>query len=203
MRGCGFLALLSTVVLLLAGVQPAASVAQAVDPKRVAAVKAAYVINFLRYTHWPESRRGAPYTVTVVGDDAVADALAADARLPSVVARGGLDVRRVRYPRPAADGALGTEQRARFLALLQGSHLVYIGADERDRLPDILEAIRAEPVLTVSDVPGFAGAGGMLELVRAGRTIAFVANPDAIQTRGLLVSAKVLKLARELRGGAR
>jgi hypothetical protein len=51
-------------------------------------------------------------------------------------------------------------------------------------------------VLTVSDVPGFAAGGGMLGLVRSGRTLAIEANPDAIRASGISVSAKVLKLAR-------
>ena len=58
------------------------------------------------------------------------------------------------------------------------------------------------PVLTVSDVPGFAAQGGMLGLVRSGRHMAFEANPDAIRNGGVSLSAKVLKLAR-IREGAR
>lgn len=171
---------------------------QPIDSARAAAVKAAYLINFLRYTQWPEART--PFLVTVVGDDAVADALEVDRLQPSVVAGGGLEVRRVRFPRPAADGALGSRQRARFARLLQRSHLVFIGRDDVDRRDAILDLVRATPVLTVSDAGGFAHDGGMLELVTVDRRIVFEANPAAIEAGGLLVSAKVLKLARNLHG---
>jgi len=51
-------------------------------------------------------------------------------------------------------------------------------------------------VLTVGDATGFAAAGGMLGLVRVQEHLAFEANPEAIHDARLLVSAKVLKLAR-------
>jgi hypothetical protein len=186
------------IAVLLLSLGAATTLAQPVDAARESAVKAAYLVNFLRYTQWPESRT--PFTVTVVGDDAVADALEADSREPSVVAGGGLVVHRVRFPRPGSDGALGSGQRARFAEMLQQSHLVFIGRDDVDRREDILALVRATPVLTVSDGEGFADEGGMFELVTVGRRIAFEANPGAIEAGGLLVSAKVLKLARDLHG---
>jgi len=51
-------------------------------------------------------------------------------------------------------------------------------------------------VLTVSDNEDFTSQGGMLGLLRSDSRILFQANTSAIRNAGLLVSAKVLKLAR-------
>ncbi len=58
-------------------------------------------------------------------------------------------------------------------------------------------------MLTVSDVPGFAQSGGMLGLVRRSGSIVFEANPVAIRNSRLMLSAKVLKLARITRSALR
>ena len=58
-------------------------------------------------------------------------------------------------------------------------------------------------MLTVGDGRDFAQRGGMLGIVRADARLAIEANPRAIEANGLLVSAKVLKLARIRSGGIR
>jgi hypothetical protein len=45
-------------------------------------------------------------------------------------------------------------------------------------------------------VPGFTQSGGMIGLVRRSDSIVFEANPVAIRNSRLMLSAKVLKLAR-------
>jgi hypothetical protein len=62
--------------------------------------------------------------------------------------------------------------------------------------PQVLSDLARLPVLTVSDTDAFIANGGMLGLVRLDRRIVFEANPGAIRNAGLMVSAKVLKLAR-------
>ena len=55
-------------------------------------------------------------------------------------------------------------------------------------------------MLTVSDIPGFAAQGGMLELVIDANRVVFEANADAIDRGGLRMSSKAMKLARAVHG---
>ena len=64
-----------------------------------------------------------------------------------------------------------------------------------------LAPLAGQPVLTVGDQAGFNAAGGMIELVSVAGRIVFQANPAAIRNAGLVVSAKVLKLARAVEAG--
>jgi hypothetical protein len=83
-----------------------------------------------------------------------------------------------------------------FLQRLRQSHLVYFCGYDMSLIRSVLDQLRGTPVLTVSDVPRFAEGSGMLGFVLERNRIIFEANPKEIQNAGLVVSAKVLKLAR-------
>jgi hypothetical protein len=163
-------------------------------------VQAAFLVNFLRYTEWPADRVGNPadpYVITVIGDGAATDTLR---RLTDVVPPVGgrrIEVQRIEFP-PGADATV----RAGISQRLRRSHLVYVH-DTGEPVEAILGDLSGQPVLTVSDRRDFARQGGMLELQRRGGRIVFDANPDAIRNARLVVSAKVLKLARIVRGTVR
>ena len=167
--------------------------AEVLDPVKVAEVEAAFLVNFLRYTEWPAgsfAAADAPYVVTVVGSDAVAVSLAAIAERAQSVAGRRLEVRRTDLPRQ------GSAQWRRLAEDLRRSHLVFLGETAAARVPDLLAEVAGSDVLTVGDLPRFAAAGGMIGLRRAGSRIVFEANPEAIRQTRLVVSARVLKLAR-------
>lgn len=159
--------------------------AQDVDPDRAAGVKAAYVVNFLRYTQWPATAFSGPaaaYRVVVLGDEAVARALRETARRPVLAGDRPLDVITAD---PTDDGTL------------PHAHLVYFGAGvPHGTLVRLLATLPAQGVLTVGDGPGFCRDGGMLGLVLNDGRIVFDANSRAILSSPLVVSAKVMKLAR-------
>ena len=56
------------------------------------------------------------------------------------------------------------------------------------------------PILTVSDLPGFDRAGGMIELVVRERRLRFEINLDAVRGARLRLDPKLLRLALELHG---
>jgi hypothetical protein len=162
-------------------------------------VEAAFLVNFVRYSDWPPQRfdgPASPYVVTVLGSQEATAALGAVAAAAGDIQGRRIVVRRLDFPRDA-----GMAQRGAATARLRDSHLVFIHHSANAAPRDVLRLLAGAPVLTVSDVPGFAANGGMLGLVRSGRRLAFEANPAAIQAANLAVSAKVLKLAR-IRGRA-
>ncbi len=179
-------------VLLMGALVLAAFGARAQDPRREAdQIKAAYVLNFLRFTDWPQEHRPVAadeaYMLKVVGTRSFVTALRAIAR--EAVELGQRPVRIERIGREALlEGTLDAE--------LASAHAVFVQFDGSARTEQVLQRLKDYPVLTIGDAPGFAQAGGMLGLVPQGSRIVFDANPSAIQASGLQVSAKVLKLAR-------
>jgi hypothetical protein len=174
--------------------------AQESAPSLEAQVEAAFLVNFVRYTDWPpEVARapGEPYVITVVGADALADSLERLAQVVAPVRGRRIEVRRLAFPQGA-----DAQVRAGISERLRRSHLVFV-RDTEEPVEQILGDLSGQPVLTVSDRDGFAAVGGMLGLHREGGRIGFEANPAAIRNARLVVSAKVLKLARLVEGRVR
>jgi hypothetical protein len=79
---------------------------------------------------------------------------------------------------------------------LQLCHLIFIAQSEQQRLNIILDSIRQYPILTVSDIPGFGRAGGMITLFnRLGGYLRFEINLKAAQHAHLDISSKLLRLS--------
>ena len=143
-------------------------------------VKAAFLLNFTKYAEWPPvsfATPAAPLKLCIVGRDPFGDAL-------RPVTVGG---RPLNIEREIADDALKT------------CHIAYITESEDRRLPRILALLQGKPVLTVSDIDGFAENGGMIELVLTDGRVRFDINLAAASTSQLRLSSQLLKLARSVR----
>ncbi|MEL6951295.1 MAG: YfiR family protein [Pseudomonadota bacterium] len=72
--------------------------------------------------------------------------------------------------------------------------LAYLSADAGD-IGDVIELRLPETALTVSDAPGFANAGGIIELTRRNDRIAMRINVSNVRRAGLSISSQLLSLA--------
>jgi len=143
----------------------------------VAAVKAAFLYNFAKFTEWPALPAGVALVFCVVGDDGIADALAQTVRGQSV-----------------NDHPLGVS-RPHDSATWRVCHFLFIAEAEARRSAGGLSSIKMLPVLTVSDGKGFIEAGGIIELyVESGR-MRFAINAKAAELTGLRLSSRLLGLA--------
>jgi hypothetical protein len=178
------------VAALWAGTAAGALVLDAFEPVEV---KAAFVLNFVRYADWPAEREPAPdgvLEVDVVGNPELAQALA---RLAGRA--GGIDGHSIvvsTVPLPPS----GREARRLYFDSLRRAHVVFVGSAAAEYAVELVAGLSGAPVLTVADTPGFAAAGGMLGLVEERGRIVFEANPNAIRGAALRISSRVLKLAR-------
>lgn len=76
--------------------------------------------------------------------------------------------------------------------------LIFVARSETVRLDQHLSSFAAWPAVTVSDIPGFAAAGGMVEFALRGDGpgLSILINRGAALERGLEFSAQLLRLAR-------
>jgi hypothetical protein len=160
--------------------------AAACTPLRVAAgsfddaqVKAAFLLNFLKFVTWPDASADAPLDVVVLGADDVAKALE-QAASRQVIGGRPVAVRSVRSAREIGGPP----------------HLLFIGPGERDRLPALLREYEGRPVLTVGDGEGYGRAGAVLNFYVSDTRIRFEANTAAASRAGLQISSHLLRLAR-------
>ena len=78
---------------------------------------------------------------------------------------------------------------------LRGIHILFIGALERKRLPQILASLRGSSALTVAEMDHFLEAGGMIQFKFENGRIRFAVNLDAADRARLQVSSKLLRVA--------
>jgi hypothetical protein len=144
-------------------------------------VKAAFLYNFTKFTDWPPkafSSSNAPMVIGIVGEDPFGKTID-DVVSGEVVAGHPLIVKRLR---PDDD--------------LRSCHVLFISRSEKERLLDVLRQLKGNPVLSVSEISGFAEQGGMVNFQLANKTVKMEINQAAAEQAGLQISAKLLKLAR-------
>jgi hypothetical protein len=160
---------------------PAQGVTAGDVPHAEIALKAAFLFNFAKYAEWPALPSGAPLVVCVVGDEAIASALADTVRGQNISGHA-LDVTR---PQDA------TTWRA--------CHVLFIADAETRRSASGLDGIKRLPVLTVGDGKGFSLSTGIIELYAEGGRMRFAINVDAAGRSGLRLSSRLLGLAKVIR----
>lgn len=143
-------------------------------------LKAAILVQVIRFVEWP-NLAGESIPICVVGNDRVFSNLVSAAGGEPVNGRR-LMVRRLVKVKDADNCAL----------------LFVSGAPAQEAA----EALAHKPVLVVGDEPGFAAGGGMLGLVSRMGQISFEVNLDSVQRANLAFSSKFLRLARLVGGNS-
>lgn len=176
--GPGRRLLLALACLGAAGAQPICQAAESEASE--AAVQAAYLFNFARFTEWPAgafANKSAALNYCQLGRrDALSNAMVTLSERPIQ----GHPLR-VLQPEHLED--------------FRSCHLVFVADPDPRHRATILQALNAQPTLTVSDIEGFAREGGMIGLLRVGARLRFDINRTQTQKAGLRLAADLLNLA--------
>lgn len=145
-------------------------------------LKAAYLVNFLKYIDWPSERQ--TVTICVLGRDSLLPYLSA--HQGRLVGGRELHIRTV----STADSLADCQE-------------IFIPASEEGRHPALLRWIERHPVLSVSDGENFIHEGGAIALIRSDGRLQFDINTEALARSGLRPSSQLMRLARQVIGGSR
>lgn len=158
----------------MASAQSAPNTATAIE------VKAAMLYRSAKFIDWPATAfadERTPFALCVMGD---ADVLRAFASLQGrAIGQRTVAVRRI-----TGD-----------VMDLRQCHAAFIAREHTKDIDYAIEKLRGLPVLTASEIDGFAARGGMLELTAKDQRVRFSFNLPASKTAGLVVSSQLLKLA--------
>ena len=83
---------------------------------------------------------------------------------------------------------------------VRGCHLLYISQAASGHLPRIVPLLRDSGVLLAGDSAGYLQSGVMLNLATEDGRIVFDIDLQAVRQAGLVLSSKVLRLARQVQG---
>lgn len=155
--------------------------AQNLDPAMVGAIKATYLYKISPLVEWPagafEFDRG-PFRICVVGRDALGRTLDEAIAGQSVAGRPIVAERMT----VAVSGT--------------GCHVMLFGGSAEQPVAQGLEAVRGEPVLTVTDQEA---TPGMINFVISDNRVRFEIDDAAAAESGLRISSKILGLAIRVR----
>jgi hypothetical protein len=138
--------------------------------------KAAYLFKFISYIDWPDQSAGT-ITIGVVGENPFGSALAP------------LNGRKV-------NGRTVAVKEVNSAAEWRNCQIVFISPSEKQRFGQIIESLKGSRTLTVSEIDGFAERGGIINFIAERNKVRFEINNAAARSKGLTISAELLKLAR-------
>ena len=142
-------------------------------------VKAAFLYYFFHYISWPKQGpelSPPPFEFCVVKNGPVVNAL-------ELVLASPKAAKIVVHVSEVSD-----------IEKVSGCDYVFIDSESADYAQAAIAATQGRAILTVSDIEGFAGMGGMIELKRNSNRINVKLNVDVLEAQGLKASSKLLKL---------
>ncbi len=166
-------------LILLGGVNPL----RAEEISQEYQLKLAFMVNFARFITWPEESftpAQPQVTLCVLGKNPFGNALS------------GVEGKKV------GDRTLKVQQMET-LGKDQQCHLLFVSQSEAGRAASLELALGRRPVVTVSDIPGFAAGGGSIEFVLKDDRLSFVINNSVIKDRGVQAGSALLNLAASIR----
>jgi hypothetical protein len=150
-------------------------------------IKAVLLLNLTRFVSWPDAAFAgpdSPIVIGIVGRDPFGDALDEVVKGEQV---NGRSIVVERYPT--------AEQ-------IRPCQILFVSRSEKAHIKQILARAQNKPVLTVSEMEGFAGSdGGMVRLfVNEQKRVRLEVNLQAVEAHDLKLSAKLLQVAEVTRG---
>ena len=172
-------------MLLLVALTPAWTGAQDTAAVLERRVKAALLYRFISYVEWPESafaKPESPFTIGIVGADALAAELAEFAAGRTVVKRP-LAVRRLRASDPVPD-----------------VQLLFVGRSEAPQLGAILGAAPAH-ALIVTETEGALREGSVINFLVVDGQVRFEISLESARRRTIRLSSRLLSVAYNVYSG--
>jgi uncharacterized protein DUF4154 len=147
-------------------------------------IKAGFIYNFAKLVEWPTTafaQPDSPIVIVILGNDpfgATLDRIVADKKIDG----RGIAVKRVKWSKDFKD--------------LKDCNILFISLSEKEHVDSVVEAMKGLPILTIGDAPGFAKRGGIINFTLEDNKIRFEVNVEAAKHADLIISSRLLTLAK-------
>lgn len=139
-------------------------------------VKAAYIVNLAKFTHWEKRQNKTVLSACVSGDLRVFNALQA------------LELK-------ATAKRLVKPELVELPGKVTHCDMLYISDLDSNKKPALLASLAKESVVTISDIPGFIADGGMIALKKSGGRLLFDLNLPLSRLSGIRFESRLARLA--------
>jgi len=143
-------------------------------------LKAAFIYQFSKFVYWSNNVKPNPLILCTLGEDKLIEVI------------NGLDADIIPNKKVIV-------QSVQAKIGINNCHILYIASSEHGSFRSLDVISQRKAILTISELPGFVEAGGIIELIYEGNKIRFDINNDAARHKGLEISSSLLKLARKVK----
>lgn len=158
------------------------------------AVKAAFLELVSKYIEWPPDQdinaKSKPFIITVIGEN------------PFVKTRKGknttddwltslYETQKIKDKRVEIHYISEVEEIA-------DCHILFVSRSMRKRLPEIVEAVRGKPILTIADTEGFAKKGIYINLYIENNRTRYEINPISLKSATLNVNYQLIEWGKKV-----
>ncbi len=143
-------------------------------------VKAAFILNFAKFTKWPSDvffNSTTTLNLCILGKDPFDEAL-------KTIEGKTVKERKL------------TITKSSSIDDINECHILFISTSEKDELSEIFLKIKDRPILTVAETGNFCQSGGIVNFIVVKNKVRFEINVDAAKRKGLKISSKLLKLSK-------
>jgi hypothetical protein len=167
-------------ILLLAGsTRTAFAQSQDASDSSEYLIKAGFIYNFAKLVEWPTLPSSSNIVIGVLGNDSVAKVI------ENAVSGKKLD------------GRSFVVKRLKWSKDLQcGCQILFVTSRENVPTDEVLQTYKNTSVLTISESPGFAKRGFIINFILENNQVRFEVNVEAARQVGLNVSSRLLSLAK-------
>jgi vacuolar-type H+-ATPase subunit F/Vma7 len=143
-------------------------------------IQLGFIYNFTKFITWPNlTATTNPLVICVVGSQALSSQM-------SLLENKKVNSRLIQVRLPSQ------------VKQASDCNMLFVSESENSHLEKILAPIATQPIVTVSTIPDFVQAGGMIGLKIVNDRVRFDINSLATQKAGLSISSQLLSLADEV-----
>ena len=136
-----------------------------------------FIYNFSKYIKWPDDQQSDKFVIGVLGSSEMAKILEATASSKKV------------------NGASIVVKQFKSPEEIQDCQILYVAQGESSKINEIASSTANRSVLIVTDKPGLAKKGGVINFIEQEGKIKFELNQQDAESRGLKVSSSLISLA--------
>ena len=167
-------------VMMMLG-QASCALAQDSEASSEYLIKAGYIYNFAKLVEWPATafaQPDSPIVIGIIGNDPFGPII-------DKVLEG-----------KKVNGHPFLIKRLKATADVKECHILFIGSSLSSHVADTIRLTRGTHILTISEIPGFADRGGIINLTLEQNKVRFEVNVDAAKEADLNISSRLLVLAK-------
>ena len=138
-----------------------------------------FIYNFTKYVKWPDSYNPDKFVIGVLGNSEVLQALESMAA----------------SKKKSGTGQMLEVKEYKSVGEIQDCNILFVSENMVSNLGQVESKTSSEPVLIITDSPGMAKQGSIINFVEKGGKIKFELNESKASSHGLVVSSSLASLA--------